>query len=267
MAHQTAEIGIFGGSGFYEFVEGPISEVEIATPFGPPSDAIALGTVAGRQIAFLPRHGRTHSLPPHKVPYRANLWAFHSLGITRIIAPNAVGSLQSHVAPGHFVITDQFVDRTSGRGDTFYDGPSVTHVSSADPYCPQLRHLALEAATTHGITVHDGGTCVVIQGPRFSSKAESRWFTAMGWQTVTMTQYPEVILARELALCYVNIALVTDYDDGLVADEAPVEAHDVLATLTCNTDKVKKVIKTMLERMPDTRDDLCPNALKFARME
>jgi 5'-methylthioadenosine phosphorylase len=267
MAQQTAEIGIFGGSGFYEFVEGPMSEVQIETPYGSSSDKIALGTVAGRQIAFMPRHGRTHSLPPHKVPYRANLWAFQRLGVTRIIAPNAVGSLQSHIAPGNFVITDQFVDRTTGRRDTFYDDPPVTHVSSADPYCPQLRSLAIEAAKVHGIPVHESGTCVVIQGPRFSSKAESRWFTAMGWQTVTMTQYPEVILARELALCYVNIALVTDYDAGLVAGEAPVEAHNVLETLSRNTDNVKKVIKTMLERMPDTRDDLCPNALKFARME
>ncbi len=267
MTQQTAEIGIFGGSGFYEFVEGGLEEVQIETPYGQPSDRIALGTVAGRRIAFLPRHGKKHTLPPHKVPYQANLWAFQSLGITRIIAPNAVGSLQSHIAPGHFVITDQFVDRTTGRADTFYDGPPVTHVSSAEPYCPQLRRLAIDATKEHGIPVHDSGTCVVIQGPRFSSKAESRWFSAMGWQTVTMTQYPEAILARELALCYVNIALITDYDAGLVAGDSPVEAHDVLETLAQNTDNVKKVIKTMLERMPDTRDDLCRNALKFARME
>lgn len=267
MAQQTAEIGIFGGSGFYSFVEGDIKEIKIDTPYGPPSDRIALGTVAGRRIAFLPRHGKTHSLPPHKVPYKANLWAFRELGITRVIAPNAVGSLQSHIEPGHFVITDQFIDRTTGRADTFYDGPIVTHVSSAEPYCPQLRHLAIEATKAHGIPVHEAGTCVVIQGPRFSSKAESRWFTSMGWQTVTMTQYPEAILARELAMCYVNIALITDFDAGLVADEAPVEAHNVLEILTRNTENVKKVIKTMLERMPEERDSLCSNALQYARME
>ena len=267
MTQHTAEIGIFGGSGFYEFVEGDIEEIKVETPYGSPSDLIALGTVAGRRIAFLPRHGKTHSLLPHKVPYRANLWAFQHLGITRVIAPNAVGSLQSHIAPGDFVITDQFVDRTHSRADTFYEGPIATHVSSAEPYCPQLRRIALEASSEHGIPVHDGGTCVVIQGPRFSSKAESRWFTAMGWQTVTMTQYPEVMLARELALCYVNIALITDYDTGLVADEAPVEAHNVLEVLAQNTANVKKVIKTMIERLPETRDDLCPNALKYARME
>lgn len=264
---KRAEVGIFGGSGFYEFAEGDIEEVKVETPYGPPSDLVALTTVAGRRVAFLPRHGKHHSIPPHKINYRANLWAFRELGITRIIAPNAVGSLQTHIEPGHFVITDQFVDRTTGRADTFYDGPVATHVSSAEPYCPQLRHLALEATSAHGIPVHDGGTCVVIQGPRFSSKAESRWFTQMGWQTVTMTQYPEAILARELALCYVNIALITDYDAGLVGGEGAVEVHNVLEILAQNTSNVKKVIKTMLERLPDERDDLCPNALKFARVE
>ncbi|MDQ2688622.1 MAG: S-methyl-5'-thioadenosine phosphorylase, partial [Armatimonadota bacterium] len=220
---HSADIGIFGGSGFYEFAEGDITEVKVETPYGPPSDRVALATVAGHRIAFLPRHGKHHTLPPHKVPYKANLWAFQKLGITRIIAPNAVGSLQTSIAPGHFVITDQFVDRTTGRADTFYDGPVVTHVSSAEPYCPQLRQLALDATRSHGVPVHESGTCVVIQGPRFSSKAESRWFTQMGWNTVTMTQYPEAILARELALCYVNIALVTDYDAGLVGGEGHVE--------------------------------------------
>lgn len=268
MAHQhAAEIGIFGGSGFYSFVEGDIEEIEINTPYGPPSDRIALGIVSGRRIAFLPRHGKGHSLPPHRVPYRANLWAFQELGVTRIIAPNAVGSLQSHIKPGDFVITDQFIDRTGGRADTFYDGPVATHVSSAEPYCPQLRRLALEATRKHGIALHENGTCVVIQGPRFSSKAESRWFTAMGWDTVTMTQYPEVVLARELEMCYVNIALVTDYDAGLVADAMPVETHSVLEILAKNAANVKKVIRTMIEQLPDTRDSLCPNALKFARIE
>jgi 5'-methylthioadenosine phosphorylase len=267
MAQTTAEIGIFGGSGFYEFVEGPLELVKVETPYGAPSDRIALGTVIGRKVAFLPRHGQTHSLPPHKIPYRANLWAFQSLGISRVIAPNAVGSLQAEIEPGHFVITDQFIDRTSGRPDTFYEGPIATHISSAEPYCPQLRRLAIDATREHGIPVHETGTSVVIQGPRFSSKAESRWFTAMGWQTVTMTQYPEAILARELALCYVNIALVTDYDAGLVAGDTAVETQHVLDILARSTENVRKVIKTMIEKMPESRDDLCPNALKYARME
>ena len=267
MPSETAEIGIFGGSGFYEFAREDVVEVDIETPYGPPSDKVRIATVSGRRVAFLARHGRAHTLPPHKVPYRANVWAFHHLGVNRIIAPNAVGSLQPHIAPGHFVITDQFIDRTTGRGDTFYDGPVATHVSSAEPYCPQLRALAVEVTRHHGIPVHDGGTCVVIQGPRFSSKAESRWFTAMGWQTVSMTQYPEAILARELEMCYVNIALITDFDAGLVADDSPVEAHDVMQVLARNTENVKLVIRTMLDRLPDERDALCPNALKYARMD
>ena len=264
---HTAEIGIFGGSGFYEFAEGEVEEVKIETPYGPPSDRVALMTVAGRRVAFLPRHGKSHSLPPHKVPYRANLWAMQSLGVTRVLAPSAVGSLQAHIKPGDFVIPDQFVDRTTGRADTFYDGPIVTHVSSAEAYCPQLRALAIDAARQNGVTVHETGTSVVIQGPRFSSKAESRWFTQMGWDVVTMTQYPEVILARELALCYVTLALVTDYDAGLVAEAAAVEAHSVLEVLAQNTANVKTVLKTLLALLPDARACPCADALKYARME
>lgn len=264
---RTAEIGIIGGSGFYEFADGDVEEIKVETPYGPPSDKVTLMTVAGRQVAFLPRHGRSHSLPPHKVPYKANLWALHSLGVTRVLAPSAVGSLQAHIAPGDFVLTDQFVDRTTGRADTFYDGPIATHVSSAEAYCPQMRALALDAARQSGVTVHPAGTSVVIQGPRFSSKAESHWFTRMGWDVVTMTQYPEVILARELALCYVTISLVTDYDAGLVSDTAAVSVHDVLHVLSQNTANVKRVLKTMLAQMPDARICECADALKYARME
>ena len=265
MTH-AAEIGIFGGSGFYDFAEGGVEEITVETPYGPPSGPLALMTVAGRQVAFLPRHGKHHTLPPHKVPYRANLWVFKQLGVTRVLAPSAVGSLQSHIAPGEFVINDQFVDRTNGRADTFYDGPEVVHVSSADAYCPQIRQIAIDAARQNGVTVHETGTVVVIQGPRFSSKAESRWFTRMGWDIVSMTQYPEVILARELELCYVTLSLVTDYDAGLVSDTAAVSAHDVLAVLAQNTANVKRVLKTMLAEMPRERLCLCADALKYARM-
>jgi 5'-methylthioadenosine phosphorylase len=264
---HTAEIGIFGGSGFYDFAEGDVEEIKIDTPYGPPSDLIALMTVAGRRVAFLPRHGKTHSLPPHKVPYRANLWALHSLGVTRVLSPSAVGSLQAHIAPGDFVINDQFIDRTNGRIDTFYDGPIVTHVSSAEPYCPQLRALAAAATRQNVIPIHETGTSVVIQGPRFSSKAESRWFTQMGWDIVTMTQYPEVILARELAMCYVTLSLVTDYDAGVVVETAAVQVHDVLAVLAQNTAHVKQVLKTMLAQMPIERLCTCADSLKYARME
>ncbi len=262
----TAEIGIFGGSGFYDFAEGAVEEVRVDTPYGPPSAPLALMTVAGRQVAFLPRHGKKHTLPPHKVPYRANLWAFKSLGITRVLAPSAVGSLQPGIAPGDFVVNDQFVDRTNSRADTFFDGPDVVHVSSADAYCPQMRQLAIESAKQNAVTVHETGTVVVIQGPRFSSKAESRWFTQMGWNIVSMTQYPEVILAREMEMCYVTLSLVTDYDAGLVSDTAAVQAHDVLAVLKQNTANVKRVLKTMLAEMPAERVCSCADALKYARM-
>lgn len=264
---NKAEIGIFGGSGFYEFADGATEEIKVETPYGPPSDNVILMTVAGRRVAFLPRHGKAHTLPPHKVPYKANLWAMQSLGVSRILAPSAVGSLQAHIAPGDFVISDQFVDRTTGRADTFYDGPIVTHVSSAEPYCPQLRQFAIDAARSTSVKVHPTGTSVVIQGPRFSSKAESCWFTQMGWDVVTMTQYPEVILARELALCYVTISLVTDYDAGTVAGTAAVQTHDVLQVLAQNTANVKKVLQAMLEQMPAERDCPCADALKYARME
>ena len=265
MTH-TAEIGIFGGSGFYEFADGGVEEITVETPYGPTSDNIALITVLGCRVAFLPRHGKAHTLPPHKVPYRANLWALKSLGVTRVLAPSAVGSLQAQIAPGEFVINDQFVDRTNSRADTFFDGPPVTHVSSADCYCPQMRQLAIDSAAQNGVPMHQTGTVVVIQGPRFSSKAESRWFTQMGWDIVSMTQYPEVILARELELCYVTLSLVTDYDAGLVSNTAAVQAQDVLAVLSQNTANVKRVLKTMLAEMPAERLCACADSLKYARM-
>ena len=271
MTQPHADIGVFGGSGFYQFTEGTggdaPQEVAVDTPYGPPSDRFTLMTLAGRRVAFLPRHGRGHTIPPHKINYRANVWAMRSLGITRILAPSAVGSLQPHIAPGHIVINDQFVDRTSGRADTFYDGPGVTHVSPAEPYCPQLRQLAIDAVRANGIPVHETGTCVTIQGPRFSTKAESRWFTAAGWDIVGMTQYPEVVLARELALCYVHISLVTDYDAGLVGGAGHVEAADVRAVLAQNTDNVKRVIYALLYALPPERDCPCAGALTRAKLE
>lgn len=264
---DTAEIGIFGGSGFYSFADGPIREVTVDTPYGAPSDAIALTTVLGRSVAFLPRHGRGHTLPPHKIPYRANLWAFHQLGVTRVLAPSAVGSLQASILPGDFVIADQFIDRTSGRADTFYDGPVATHVSTAEPYCPHLRHAAYEATVAENVRAHRAGTCVVIQGPRFSTRAESRWFTTMGWDIVNMTQYPEAALARELAMCYVNIALVTDFDAGVVADQGPVQVVDVIEVLKQNTENVKRVLHRILQDLPVERTCTCSGALDYAKLE
>ena len=244
-----AEIGIFGGSGFYSLLSD-VREVKVDTPYGAPSDAVMLATVAGRKVAFLPRHGRHHTLPPHKVNYRANVWAMRSLGVQAVISPCAAGSLQKEVEPGSFVVCDQFVDRTNGRPDTFFDGPIVTHISPAETYSPALRKIAIDAIRGNGITCHDSGTVVVIQGPRFSTKAESRWFTEMGWQVINMTQYPEAYLCRELGMAVVNISLITDYDSGVVSGTDAVTAHDVLEVFQTNAARIKKVVLDMVEQMP-----------------
>jgi 5'-methylthioadenosine phosphorylase len=251
----SAEIGVFGGSGFYSLLED-VQEVKVDTPYGPPSDAIMLATVKGRKVAFLPRHGRQHTLPPHKVPYRANVWAMKSLGVQAIISPCAAGSLQHPVAPGSFVVCDQFVDRTSGRADTFFDGPIVTHVSPAETYDPVLRQIAIETIKEHGIDCHEQGTVVVIQGPRFSTKAESKWFTDAGWEVINMTQYPEAYLCREMGMAVVNISLITDYDAGVVADAEAVTAHSVLEVFQTNSERIKKVVLDMIGKFPSDLSSL-----------
>ena len=187
---QRAEIGVFGGSGFYSLLED-VREIKVDTPYGPPSDSFFLADVAGRGVAFLPRHGRKHTIPPHRINYRANVWAMRSLGVKAVISPCAAGSLQLRVKPGDFVVCDQFVDRTRTRPHTFYDGPIVTHLSSAETYDPTLRALAIATIRDHGIEVHERGTMVVIEGPRFSTKAESKWFSDAGWEVIGMTGYPE----------------------------------------------------------------------------
>lgn len=254
---ERAQIGVIGGSGFYSFLEN-VREIDMDTPYGKPSDKIALGTYAGKTVAFLPRHGKTHSLPPHLVPYRANLYALKMLGVERVIGPNASGSLQPEIKPGDFVVTDQFVDRTTNRPCTFYEGPKVVHLSTADMYCPTLRRLAVACGRELGIPMHESGTMVVIQGPRFSTRAESRWFSAMGWSTVNMTQYPEGYLARELGMCYCNIALITDYDAGLEGrdDILPVTQQEVTRVFNENNEKLRKLLFLMLERM-DTSPRTC----------
>lgn len=246
---QRAEIGVFGGSGFYSLLEG-VREVKVDTPYGAPSDSVMLATVNGRKVAFLPRHGRNHTLPPHKINYRANVWAMRSLGCQAIISPCAAGSLQRHVAPGSFVVCDQFVDRTNGRADTFYDGPIVTHVSAAAIYDKTLRELAVKTIRDHGIQCHETGTVVVIQGPRFSTKSESKWFHDAGWEVINMTQYPEAYLCHELGMAVVNISLITDYDSGVHADTDAVTAHDVLEVFKSNSEKIKKVVLDLIGRMP-----------------
>ena len=265
----TADIGVFGGSGFYSFAED-IQDLLVETPYGAPSDRITIATVHDRRLAFLPRHGKGHTLPAHAVNYRANIWALHSLGVRQIIAPFACGSLRETVKRGDFVIVDQFVDRTSGREDTFFNGPETHHIGCAEPYCTRLRQVAIEAAKEQGIPVHETGTVVVIQGPRFSTRAESHWFARNGWDVVGMTQYPECVLARELGICYTGIALVTDYDAGLTIDTATFETADttevvtvemVLETMAKNTERVKELIFAMAARLPETPgEDACPCA-------
>jgi 5'-methylthioadenosine phosphorylase len=266
MMEQKAEIGIFGGSGFYTLAQD-LEEIKVETPFGSPSDKVALGEINGRKVAFLPRHGKDHRFPPHMINFRANLWAMKELGVTRIIAPSAAGSLQTHIKPGEFVVCDQFVDRTSGRKDTFYDGPFATHVSPAECYCPELRKVALQAGQVVGINSHEKGTVVVIQGPRFSTKAESKWFTSMGWEVINMTQYPEAMLARELGICYVNISLITDYDAGLIGDHIePVSADEVVKTFNRNINNLKKMLSQMIKMIPAEHHCNCAEALKNARL-
>lgn len=249
-AHHTADIGVFGGSGFYQFLPD-VQEALVETPYGAPSDRVMLATIGERRVAFLPRHGRGHTHPAHAVNYRANVWALHSLGVRQIIAPCAVGSLQKDIHPGDFVLLDQFVDRTRAREDTFFNGPVTHHISAAEPYCPRLRSAAVETAREQGVALRDGGAIVVVQGPRFSTKAESAWFTQQGWQVVGMTQYPEAILAKELGICYAGIALVTDYDAGLVAESGEaVSVEAVLKTLSNNNDRVKDLILSLIARLP-----------------
>ena len=266
MDAARAEIGVFGGSGLYRLL-ADVSYLAIETPYGVPSDDIAIGSVGDRMVAFMPRHGRKHTIPPPAINYRANLWAMHSIGVTRVIAPTAVGSLQPQVKPGELVISDQFVDRTHGRADTYFDqGPKVVHISVAEPYCPVLRELAREAAAHSDFKVHDRGTVVVVQGPRFSTRAESRAFSSLGWDIVNMTQYPEVVLARELEMCYLNLSLVTDYDAGLEGhpDVKPVSVTDVERFFAANTEKVRELILSLIATIPPERACPCASAMKGA---
>jgi 5'-methylthioadenosine phosphorylase len=252
---DRAEIGVFGGSGFYSLLDD-VREVKVDTPYGPPSDSFFLASIAGRSVAFLPRHGRRHTIPPHRINYRANVWAMRALGVKAVISPCAAGSLQRHVQPGDFVTCDQFVDRTNGRADTFFDGPIVSHVSSAEIYDPTLRAIAAEVIEAHGIRLHRSGTIVVIQGPRFSTKSESRWFGDQGWEVISMTQYPEAYLCRELGMAVVNIALITDYDAGVLEGTEAVTAHDVLQVFEQNASRIRAVVLDMIARFPADLDAL-----------
>jgi 5'-methylthioadenosine phosphorylase len=256
-----AELGVFGGSGFYSFLDDA-TEVNLDTPWGPPAAPVTIGEVAGRRVAFLPRHGRDHDRNPAQVPYRANLWAMRELGVSRIFGPCAAGSLQPSIAPGHVVVCDQLVDRTWGRPDTFFDGAEVVHIAFADPYCPELRATAIAAVRGQGVTAHEAGTMVVIQGPRFSTRAESRAYAAQGFEVIGMTQHPEAYLARELGLCYATLAMVTDYDAGLEGhpDVAAVTMDQVVAVFEENLGRLRAVLHDALASVPHERSCSCAEA-------
>lgn len=263
----TAAIGVIGGSGFYSLLDD-VREMAVETPYGAPSDSLFVAELDGKSVAFVPRHGRHHTIPPHKINYRANIWALKSLGVRYLISPCAAGSLQPHVKPGHFVVCSQYVDRTRGRADTFYEGPEVYHVSPADPYCPNLRRIAIETIRNHGITMHETGTVVVIGGPRFSTKAESTWFSSQGWEVISMTAYPEAYLALEQQIAVVNISLITDYDAGLFAEGLvePVNATEVYEVFQQNASRVKAVVLDMIRRIPLDMDSPQHHALEHAKV-
>lgn len=259
---NLASIGIFGGSGFYKFLDN-IEEVFIDTPYGKTSDAIMLGAIGGKKVAFMPRHGRNHSIAPHKVNYRANVWAMKEIGCKRVISPCAAGSLQKHVKPGDIVFCDQYVNWTNGRLDTFFDKEDIQHISSAEPYCPQMREIAIKCADELGYSVHKTGTVVVIQGPRFNTKAESAFFTRQGWEVINMTQYPEAHLVKELNMCPLNISLITDYDAGLVAECEPVSHEAVMKVFSDNIQKLQKLLFKIVESVDDTKTCSCDNQAKW----
>ena len=262
---KKTSIGIIGGSGFYDLVSG-LKEIKVDTPYGPPSEKLGIGTVAGQKIVFLPRHNKTHDIPPHKINFRANIWALHFLGVNHIITVTAVGSLQEKYHPGSFLVIDQFIDKTKRRNDTFYDGPIVRHVSCAYPYCPQIGKLAYRQGNRMGLDIYSKGTVVVIQGPRFSTAAESTWFSQMGWDAVNMTQYPEVILAKDLQIGYTAIALVTDYDAGLDgAKIKPVNTAEVVRIFNKSIPKAKKLILSMIKNWPKRMTCECGRSLEGAR--
>ncbi|MBX3285832.1 MAG: S-methyl-5'-thioadenosine phosphorylase [Actinobacteria bacterium] len=258
-AEARADVGVFGGSGLYRFLDD-VTEVAVDTPYGPTSSPVHLGRLGERTVAFIARHGADHEFPPHLVPYRANVWALHALGVVNVFGPCASGSLQAHVEPGHFVVPHQLVDRTWGRPDSFFDGPTVHHVAFADPYDEELRQVALAAARDEDVTVHDGGTVVCVQGPRFSTRAESQWFGSHGWEVINMTQHPEAVLCREAGLRYAAIALITDFDAGLEGTGVPaVTQEEVFAFFEQNVETVRRVLhRALVAPLPAERLEAGP---------
>ena len=258
-ADQGAEVGVFGGSGFYDLLDDAV-DVEPHTPYGPPASPIRVGMLGGRRVAFLARHGLHHQFAPHRVPFQANVWAMAAMGVRSIVAPCSVGSLRADMHPGELVIVDQLVDRTKARPDTFHDVGAddatpgsegvVHHQGFAEPYDPDIRAALISAGETLPNTrVHPRGTMVVIEGPRFSTRAESMWFREMGWHVINMTGYPEAVLAAEANVRYASVALITDYDAGVDGHD-PVTMEEVLATMRDNIDHVRALIEAALPDLP-----------------
>jgi 5'-methylthioadenosine phosphorylase len=254
----SAELAVIGGSGLYALLDDAEDHV-IDTPYGATSDPVTVAEIAGRRVAFLPRHGRRHQHPPHRIPYRANLWALHTLGVTQILGPCAVGGLRPDLGAGSFLVPDQLIDRTQTRIQTFYDTGAV-HVSFADPYCPTGRAAVLATARGQQLPITDQGTMVVVEGPRFSTRGESRWYAAAGATCVNMTGHPEAVLARELAQCYTAIALVTDLDAG-VAGERGVTQEEVFRVFAENTERMRTLLLAALAELPAERTCPCPSAV------
>jgi len=259
-----AKIGVIGGSGLYQ-IEGlaEVEEVRVKTPFGEPSDAITLGSLEGMRVAFLPRHGKGHRISPTELPARANIYALKSLGVEWIISVSAVGSLKEEVHPLDLVIPDQFIDRTKSRVNTFFGGGLVAHVGFAEPFCPVLSRILYQAAKKAGDRVHNGGTCVVMEGPLFSTKAESFLYRSWGASIIGMTLLPEAKLAREAEICYATLAYVTDYDCWHESRDS-VTIEEVMANLPRSVEMAKKILKIVVTQIPKKRECLCATALKDA---
>ena len=259
-----ARLGVIGGSGLYQ-IEGlkDVEELRVKTPFGDPSDAIVLGTLEGERVAFLPRHGRGHRISPTEIPVRANIYALKSLGVERIISVSAVGSLKETLPPLDLVIPDQLIDRTRSRVGSFFGGGMVVHVGFADPFCPALSQVLYQACQGEGVGVHKGGTLVVMEGPLFSTRAESFLYRSWGADIIGMTALPEAKLAREAEICYATLASVTDYDCWH-QEHASVSIEMVISNLQKNVERAKRVLAKLVRAIPRERDCPCPTALKDA---
>ena len=260
--NETAEIGIFGGTGIYDSgLLKESKEITIDTPYGKTSDSITIGEFNGRKVAFMPRHGKKHTIPPHLINYKANIWAFKELGVKRIIAPSAVGSLKDELEPGHFALPSQFIDFTKSRKGSFSEEGRVIHISVADPFCPELQNIVANVINDQDVVMHKDCTYVCIEGPRFSTKAESKFFRTTGADIIGMTLVPECQLAREAQICYASISTVTDYD---VWAEKPVTAKEVMETLSKNVEITKKILTVLIDKIPETKSCSCEKALEEA---